>query len=202
MGHPWVDKSAEQVFAEVQELAPNFRGITYTRLAAAQGLQWPVPNDTHPGTPVLHTRLWEDTVDPRVAFMPVDYSPPVEPPTPAYPLTLTTGRRLAFYNTGVQSNVYPHPHHQGEQVEVAVVDAGRMGLTEGMRVRVTSRRGSIIGPVHISPSLPPGVVFLSFHFPDQVRTNVLTLDATDPRSGTAEFKAAAVRVEKWPSQEA
>ncbi len=203
MGHPWIDKSAEEVFAEVRELAPNFRGISYARLAMAQGLQWPVPHEDHLGTAVLHTRLWQDPVDPRVPFMPVDFSPPVERPTVDYPLLLTTGRRLAFYNTGVQSNVYAHPHNQGEQVEVALADAERLELTEGMWVRVTSRRGWITGPVHISASLPPGVVFLSFHFPDQVRTNVLSIDATDPRAGTAEFKAAAVRVEKWsPSQEA
>jgi formate dehydrogenase major subunit len=39
---------------------------------------------------------------------------------------------------------------------------------------------------------------MTFHFPDQVDTNVLTIDATDPRSGTAEFKATAIRVEKLP----
>jgi formate dehydrogenase major subunit len=37
---------------------------------------------------------------------------------------------------------------------------------------------------------------MTFHFPDEVDTNVLTIDATDPKSGTAEFKAAAIRVEK------
>ena len=37
---------------------------------------------------------------------------------------------------------------------------------------------------------------MTFHFPEQVETNVLTIDATDPKSGTAEFKAAAIRVEK------
>ena len=37
---------------------------------------------------------------------------------------------------------------------------------------------------------------MTFHFPDQVDTNLITIDATDPKSGTAEFKAAAVRIEK------
>jgi formate dehydrogenase major subunit len=37
---------------------------------------------------------------------------------------------------------------------------------------------------------------MTFHFPDQVDTNVLTIEATDPRSGTAEFKATAVRINK------
>jgi anaerobic selenocysteine-containing dehydrogenase len=50
--------------------------------------------------------------------------------------------------------------------------------------------------VRIDPSLRPGLAFMTFHFPDQVDTNQLTIDATDPKSGTAEFKAAAIRVER------
>ena len=50
--------------------------------------------------------------------------------------------------------------------------------------------------MHIDPSLRPGLAFMTFHFPDQVDTNLLTIDATDPKSGTAEFKACAVRVDK------
>ena len=61
---------------------------------------------------------------------------------------------------------------------------------------MSSRRGSVEAPLRIDPSLRPGLAFMTFHFPDQVDTNQLTIDATDPKSGTAEFKAAAIRVEK------
>ncbi len=37
---------------------------------------------------------------------------------------------------------------------------------------------------------------MTLHFPDQVEINILTLDTWDPKSGTAEFKATAIRVEK------
>ena len=63
-------------------------------------------------------------------------------------------------------------------------------------VRVTSRRGSLDVPVRVDRGLRPGLVFMTLHFPDQVDTNILTIDATDPKSGTAEFKASAVRIEK------
>ena len=56
-----------------------------------------------------------------------------------------------------------------------------MLLEEGEIVRVSSRRGSVETPVHIDPSLRPGLTFMTFHFPDQVATNVLTIDATDPK---------------------
>jgi predicted molibdopterin-dependent oxidoreductase YjgC len=42
-------------------------------------------------------------------------------------------------------------------------------------------------------------VFMTLHFNDDVATNLLTIDATDPKSGTAEFKAAAVRIERLDS---
>ena len=75
-------------------------------------------------------------------------------------------------------------------------DAARLGLEEGEVVRVSSRRGSLEVPARVDQGLRPGLVFMTLHFPDQVDTNILTIDATDPKSGTAEFKASAVRIEK------
>jgi len=66
-------------------------------------------------------------------------------------------------------------------------------------VRVVSARGSIEAPARLTHSLRPGLAFMTFHFQDSVNTNILTIDATDPRSGTAEFKACSIRVEKLAS---
>jgi len=85
---------------------------------------------------------------------------------------------------------------QLEMLGLSPEDGERYGLTEGERVRVSSRRGSVEAPVRFDASLRPGLAFLSVHFPDEVATNILTIDATDPKSGTAEFKATAIRVEK------
>ena len=63
-------------------------------------------------------------------------------------------------------------------------------------MQISSRRGSVEAPVRLDPGLRPGLAFMTFHFPDDVDVNLLTIDATDPKSGTAEFKATAVRVEK------
>ena len=113
-------------------------------------------------------------------------------------LRLTTGRRLESFNTGVQSQSYPSPLRRGETVDLSRADAARLGLADGELVRVSSRRGAVEAPLRIDPKLKPGLVFMTFHFPDEVDTNALTIDATDPKSGTAEFKASAVRVEKLP----
>jgi predicted molibdopterin-dependent oxidoreductase YjgC len=69
-----------------------------------------------------------------------------------------------------------------------------LGVGEGERVRVTSRRGSVVANVRLDTGLRPGLAFMTMHFPDEVDLNRLTIEATDPTSGTAEFKASAVRV--------
>ena len=132
----------------------------------------------------------------RAPFVPVDHDPPVDKLTPDFPIRLTTGRRLDSYNTGVQSGGYTSPLRRGESLDVSPEDAESYGLAEGERVRVTSRRGSLEVPVRIDPSLRAGLTFMTLHFQDDVKTNILTIDATDPKSGTAEFKATAIRIEK------
>lgn len=196
MGAQWPNLDSEAVFNEMRYLAPNFRGMTYARLRTHHGLQWPCPDEGHPGTQVLHTRLWAESVNPKVPFNPVEYQPPAEEPDRDYPWILTTGRRLAFFNTGIQSNVYDHPHKIGEWMEINPLDAQTLNLVDGETVEVFSRRGQITVPVHYSDAVNSGTVFLSFHFPDHVKTNQLSNDAIDPQSGTAEFKAAAVRIVK------
>jgi formate dehydrogenase major subunit len=197
LGHDWGEPIAEKVWDEVRSLSPVHAGMSYRRLEALGGIQWPCWDENHPGELFLHSRLWaRPRVGPPAPFMPVEHDPPVERLSPEFPFRLTTGRRLDSFNTGVQSSAYPSPLRRGETVDMSPEDALALGLAEGDRVRIVSRRGAVEAPVHIDETLRPGLLFMTFHFGDQVATNLLTVDATDPKSGTAEFKAAAVRVEK------
>jgi predicted molibdopterin-dependent oxidoreductase YjgC len=197
LGRDWPEPVAEEVWNELRSLSPMHRGMRYDRLEALGGIQWPCPDEDHPGSPMLHTRLWQEPLEgPAAPFTVVEHRPPYESIDAEYPLRLTTGRRLESYNTGAQTNRYSSPLHRGESLDLSPEDADRMLLEEGEIVRVSSRRGSVEAPVHIDRALRPGLCFMTFHFPDQVDSNVLTIDATDPKSGTAEFKAAAVRVDK------
>jgi formate dehydrogenase major subunit len=112
-----------------------------------------------------------------------------------FPIRLTTGRRLDSYNTGVQSRHIGSPLRTGETIDLSPEDALALAVEAGQLVRVTSRRGSIVVPAGVDDGLRQGLAFMTFHFPDEADTNVLTINATDPKSGTAEFKATAVRVE-------
>jgi len=197
MGQDWGAPDAEAVWNEVRTLSPVHAGMSYARLDELGGIQWPCYDESHPGELFLHSRLWEDPVPGnRVPFVPVEHDPPVDKLDADFPIRLTTGRRLDSYNTGVQTGGYTSPLRRGESLDISPEDAEAYRLTDGERVRVVSRRGQVEAPIRIDPSLRPGLTFMTLHFQDDVAVNLLTIDATDPKSGTAEFKATAIRIEK------
>jgi predicted molibdopterin-dependent oxidoreductase YjgC len=203
LGFDWGFPSAEEAWDELRSLSPMHAGMSYQRLERMGGIQWPCFDETHPGSPFLHDRLWAEPLGgPPAPFSVVEHDPPVDELDADFPIRLTTGRRLESYNTGAQSNLYRSPLHRGETIDLSPEDAHKLDLSEGEVVRVSSRRGSVDAPVHVDDTLRAGLAFMTFHFPDQVETNQLTIDATDPKSGTAEFKASAIRVEKIPRGDA
>jgi formate dehydrogenase major subunit len=197
LGADWGHPTAEDVWNEVRVMAPEmFGGMSYERLEKEKGLRWPCPDESHPGTMYLHERLWaEPRTGAAAPFSVVQHELPVELPDDDYPFLLTTGRRLADYNTGVQTGGFTSPLRRSEAAELHPDDLKRLGLQTGQPVRISSRRGSVVAPVRADPSLQPGMVFMTMHFQDEVSVNVLTIDATDPKAGTAEFKACAVKLE-------
>ena len=197
LGHDWGRPSAEQVWDELRSLSPMHAGMSYRRLDELGGIQWPCPDESHPGSPFLHGRLWEVPVrGKRARFHAVAFVPPADPLSEDYPIRLTTGRRLDSFNTGVQSAGYRSPIRHEETLDIAPEDGARYDVAEGERVRVSSRRGALDVPVRYREDLRPGLAFMSLHFPDDADTNALTNDIWDPKSGTAEFKATAIRIEK------
>ncbi len=188
---------AEKVWDELRSLSPWHGGMSYPRLEELKGLQWPCPDESHPGSPFLHGRLWADPVEgPRAPFNVVEHDPPVDKLSEDFPIRLTTGRRLDSYNTGVQTAGYTSPLRRGETLDIAPEDGERLGIADGEVVRAVSRRGAVSVPARYDATLRPGLAFMTLHFQDEVATNILTIDATDPKSGTAEFKATAIRIEK------
>jgi formate dehydrogenase major subunit len=202
MGKDLGNPGAEALWDEVRSLSPAHAGMSYARLEASDGLQWPCYDESHPGELYLHGRLWErPVVGPLAPFSCVAQEGPVEELSPEFPLRLTTGRRLDSYNTGVQTGLFASPMRRRETLDLSPEDARRLEVADGDTVRVASRRGAVLAPARIDPGLPQGLVFLTLHFPDQVATNELTVEAVDPKSGTSEFKAAAVRVELVEKQD-
>jgi predicted molibdopterin-dependent oxidoreductase YjgC len=197
LGHDWGTPDPEAIWYELRALSPMHAGMSYRRLEEMGGIQWPCYDESHPGEMFLHGRLWSDPlIGPRAPFSVVEFEPPVDRLDEQYPIRLTTGRRLDDYNTGVQTREYSSPLRRKEALDISPEDGQHYQLHQGEKVRVTSRRGSLLAPVRFDSGLRPGLAFLSVHAHDQIATNNLTIDAVDPKSGTAEFKATAIRIEK------
>ena len=197
LGAAWGRPDPEALWNELRSLSPMHGGMSYERLERLDGIRWPCYDESHPGEQFLHSRLWADPlIGPRAPFSAVEDSRAVDKLNAEYPIRLTTGRRLDSYNTGVQSALFPSPLRREETLDLSPEDGERLALQEYERVMVRSRRGAVTAPVRFDPGLRPGLAFMTPHFPDQVDTNKLTIDAVDPKSGTAEFKATAIRVDK------
>jgi formate dehydrogenase major subunit len=202
LGHDWGRPSAEDVWNELRKLSPMHSGMSYDRLEALGGIQWPCYDESHPGEMFLHSRLWQEPlVGPRAQFSVVEFEPPVDVLDENYPIRLTTGRRLDSYNTGVQTASYRSPLRRQEALGLSPEDGAKYAVADGERVRISSRRGAVEACVRYDTSLRPGLAFLSYNHPDEVPTNFLTIDAVDSKSGTAEYKAAAIRIDKLPALE-
>jgi len=131
----------------------------------------------------------------RPAFLrAADYQPGHEEPDEAYPLLLTTGRSLYQFHTRTKTGRAPELQAAAPEawVELSAGDAARLGVTDGDRVLVSSRRGAIQVPARIT-GIDPGTVFVPFHYADQA-ANELTRTAWDPVSKQPQFRTAAVRV--------
>jgi len=195
MGHDWASDSAQEIWDnEVSVLAPSLNGIKYARLEN-DGLQWPCPNEDHPGTCFLH-KSGQFTCG-LGKFMPVDWTPPAEVPDTEYPFTLSTGRRLYQYHTRTQTGRCEGINNLlGEETaDISLQDASTMGIQPDEKIRVKSRRGEVIVKARVTPEVPLGMVWMAFHFREAC-ANWLTNSVFDPDTLMAEYKACAVQIEK------
>ena len=188
----WDYTHPSQILEEMGRGVPEYTGVKYERIEKV-GLQTPVPDDTHPGTPFLFADTFPRG---RGKFHPLEYNPVAESTDEDYPLTLTTGRVLEHWHGGTQTrNASLNEIWPEALMEINPADASRLGIADGGAARVTSRRGSIVLRVRVTHKANPGVVFIPFHFAEAA-ANLLTIDALDPLARIPEYKACAVRVVK------
>jgi formate dehydrogenase alpha subunit len=186
-GCPQPFTSPGEVMDEIARLAPDLGGVAYPRLEG-DGLQWPVPDAGHPGTVLLHADRFPRG---RGRLSRVDYVPS---PGLGPGLTLITGRVLAHYNAGTMTRRTPNLMLvQSDALEIHPRDAARRGIADGDRVAVVSIQGEAHAVARLTERVAPGVLFLSFHFPETA-TNAVTGDVRDRVTGCPEYKVTAVEV--------
>ncbi len=186
----WAYQSPAEVLEEMGRLVPEYAGVKYSRIEK-EGLQTPVWDGNHPGTPYLFAETFPSG---KGKFHPLEYVPSVEMPDDEYPFILTTGRLLEHWHGGTLTRhskldeLYPEA-----RIEINPADAARLRIEDGQPVRVSSRRGSIVLRAWVTQRATVGVVFIPMHFVEAA-ANLLTLDTLDPLAKIPEYKACAVRV--------
>jgi predicted molibdopterin-dependent oxidoreductase YjgC len=187
----WDYAGPSEILAEVGSVVPEFAGVKYERIEKT-GLQTPVWDENHPGTPYLFSESFPRG---RAKFHPLEFVPSVELPDDEFPFILSTGRVLEHWHGGTMTRhskldeLYPEA-----RVEVNPADAALAGISDGQPVRVSSRRGTVALRAMVTEKTLAGVVFIPFHFAEAA-ANLLTIDALDPQAKIPEFKACAVKIE-------
>lgn len=191
----WDYESSNDVLEEISALTPIYAGVNQERLVInREVLHWPVKSTDHPGTPILHTGQFSRG---KGKFNVCHHVPADELPDEEYPLILTTGRVLYHWHGAEMTRRVDGlvALYSESIVELNPEDAKKFGIDQDERVRLTSRRGEMVARVKITDRISPGVVFGSFHFPDEQNVNNLTNTALDPTAKIPEYKVCAVKIQ-------
>ena len=186
MGYPCAYESAKEIMKEISAVTPSFGGINYERL------QWPCRSLTDPGTPIMHVGSFARG---KGLFKAIPYKQAQELPDEEYPYLMSTGRMLYHYNTramtGRTEGINQIANHS--YIEINAVDAQALGIQEGDKVEVHSRRGKIETYAAVGNRVFPQEVFMTFHFPDG-NVNEITNAVFDDIATIPEYKVCAVAI--------
>lgn len=200
MGYPMSYNHPSEIMDEIASVTPSFGGVNYSRLEQNDALQWPCPSLDHPGTPIMHVGKFTRG---KGLFKAIPYKPSQELPDEEYPYLMSTGRMLYQYNAGAMTARTPGINKlaPASYIEINADAARDMGIADGDRVKVSSRRGEITTTARVGDCVRDDSVFMTFHFPDG-NVNELTSDACDDIAFIPEFKVCAVAIEPLSDEEA
>ncbi len=194
MGYKQPYLTPAEIMDEIASVTPSFAGISHARLDAGESLQWPCTGKDHPGTPIMHAG---GPVRGKAYLYPAVYKESQELPDEEYPFILMTGRILYHYNAAAMtSRSEGLMDISGEGfIEVNHKDAERLGIDNGEKISVSSRRGSITATARVGRKVSEGETWMPFHFPDSP-VNELTNAALDDFARIPEYKVCAVNIAK------
>ncbi|MGF1513891.1 MAG: molybdopterin oxidoreductase family protein [Elainellaceae cyanobacterium] len=214
-------ENSAQVYGEfvrlTQDRPCDMSGLSHEKLQIGP-IQWPYPSEEK-STPEdsamtanhskrLYTNLRFHTPDGRARFSAFHANGLAEPPTPDYPMVLTTGRLYGHWHTQTRTgrivktaNMHPEPF-----LEIHPRDAQRLDIEDGRRVEVRSRRGVVRLKAKVTKAISPGTVFIPMHWgflwADDAEANALTHPEVCPISLQPELKACAVNIAPLPDSDA
>ncbi|MCM2279543.1 MAG: formate dehydrogenase subunit alpha [Oligoflexia bacterium] len=186
---------SEAVWNEIRAVWPAGAGISYERIEK-HGIQWPCPNETHPGTEVLHGERFP--IGEKARLRPLGFQPSSERISPEFPMLMNSGRSLFHFNAATMTGPSRNRElRRDDLVQLHPEDARRVGVATGDRVRVKSRHGEFTGVAEITAEVRPGELFTTFHAVQNL-VNLATGTGRDPVTDTPEYKVTAARIERLP----
>jgi formate dehydrogenase major subunit len=196
MGYPMSYPNAAAIMDEIAALTPTFAGVSFAHLDRVGSVQWPCTSSTSRGTRIMHE---EQFVRGKGRFLITQYVPTDERSNRRFPLLLTTGRILSQYNVGTATRRTANTAWHAEDVlEIHPHDAEVRGIGSGDGVLIASRKGAITLRARVTDRVPEGVVYTTFHHPENqggVVTNVITTEFSDWATNCPEYKVTAVEVQ-------
>ncbi len=187
-----------EILDEINEVTPIYGGISWERIDSSKfpfGISWPCPDVYHGGTSLLHEG--GNFSRGKGKCHPCVYHPPAEEPDSEYPFILTTGRVAFHWHTRSMTGRSPTLNREipSPFVEINPNDAKKIGVSDRSSVRISSRRGEIVSAAKVSDTIPPGTLFMPWHF-EEAPANKLTIASLDPISKIPSLKVCSVKIER------
>lgn len=198
MGYPMHYASNEAIWNELRSLCPLYAGASWEKMAELGYVQWPCPDETHPGTPYLYEGNRFSRPSGKGLLFACDWQPPAEQTDDEWPLVLCTVREVGHYSCrSMTGNCHALTAQADEpgRVQINSDDARQLGISDNELVWVASRRGKVISRADVSERINRGAVYMTYQWWVGA-CNELTLDRLDPIAKTPELKHCAVRIEK------
>ena len=194
LGYPMDYAGPAEIFEEMAGLTSSYATLRHDNLGPF-GKLWPNPDPEHEEGPTVLFDESFPTQNGRARLVPAQWTAAPELPDEAYPFVLNTGRLLEHWHTGAMTRRASALDALAPEAFVAMhpEDAASIGVAEGDRVTIESRRGRIQLAAKLTPRENRGSVFVPFHF-REAAANVLTIDEIDPDGKIPQFKFCAVRV--------
>jgi formate dehydrogenase major subunit len=185
---------AAKVLAEIADVIPFMKGVTWERLGE-NGLQWPVA-ENGTDTKILHLNGNFKRGKGQFHFFDFEETPELVEHQNKYPFILTTARQLEHYNAGTMTRRTDNQTISPmDYLEINPLDAAKKNINAHDQVRIFSDRGSVEIPVKLTYLVKPGVVRTTFHQPE-IFINMITGNVGDEFTLTPEYKVVAVDFEK------
>ncbi len=205
MGYPMHYDNTQQIWDELRQLCPGFKGATYEKMGELGYIQWPCRDESpeDQGTSYLFAEKF-DTPNGLAQFFTCDWMAPIDKLDDDYPLVLSTVREVGHYscrsmtgNCAALSALADEPGY----VQINTEDAARLGIEDEALVWVNSRKGRVITRAQVSDRPNAGAVYMTYQWWIGA-CNELVTENLSPITKTPEYKYCAVRVESIADQSA